>query len=257
MEYKEILNRLKTYEIDTIDIVNREGYHSILENVVIAPWWGYEIFIPYVSRVEQVGENIYNIYGDDFSFSYIQLKNIGAPRLMDKVLALGVTNAKNIIFIGSVGALSKEIRIGDLLVPSASYNGVGASRYLNSNLEDDFDKKYYPNEELTNKLLKVIKKKNYNYHYVTNYSADTILGQFSHLQHMIELGAEAIEMETSVLFKVSEMIGIPSTALLCVSDNTLESKSLYGGRKGLDKEAKRQARDKIIPMLILDLFKTI
>lgn len=257
MKYVNLLDKLKSYGIDKNDIIKREGYENILENVVIAPWWGHDIFASHVSRIEQVAENTYNMYDEDFAFSFIELKTIGAPRLMDKVLALGATTVKNIIFIGSVGALSLDIGIGDLLIPSYSYNGVGASRYLNDNLEDDFEIKYYPNIELTEKLLNTVRKNNYPYHYASNYSVDTILGQFPHLQHMIDLGAKAIEMETSVLFKAANMVNIPCSALLCVSDNTLESKSLYQGRREQEREIKNRVRKEIIPKLVIDLFKTI
>jgi nucleoside phosphorylase len=68
------------------------------------------------------------------------LTGIGAPNVMEAVLALGCTPCKNIIFIGSVGGLDKEQKIGDIIIPEYSLCGDGACRYLtNTKLsENDF-----------------------------------------------------------------------------------------------------------------------
>lgn len=156
MKYKDLLNSHLKYGNSKEDIIKRNGYENILENVVIAPWWGHEMFASFDVKIKKINEKIYNIYGADFEFSFIELKLIGAAAILDETLGLGVTKC--------------------------SICGEGASRYLNVDLEDEFGKKEEPSKDYTNKLLKIVEKyENVKYHYVVNYTVDTIFAQFIHL----------------------------------------------------------------------------
>lgn len=255
MKYEDLLNSHLKYGTTSDNIKTRKGYDEILENVVIAPWWNHDIFDNLGFKVVQKNEKVFNFYSDEISFSYIELKRIGAPSVMDFVLSLGVTNCKNLVFLGSVGSLDKNIKIGDIVIPKYSICGDGASRYLNKNLEDDFLKKMYPSEKFTEKLIKIIKEKNMKYYHVPNFSIDTVFAQFIHIDKILELGAKTIEMETANLFKCNELLNINVTALFCVSDNTLLNKSLYSGRTNEEKEYRYKIRYEVIPEIIVNLFR--
>ena len=255
MKYNDLLNSHLKYGTTEYDIIKNKNYEQILENVVIAPWWGYNIFDNMNFKVEQVGEKVFNLYREDISFSFIELKGIGAPYIIDFILSLGVTKCRNIIFLGSVGSLDNDIKIGDLVIPEYSICGDGASRYLNKNLEDELFKKEYPSIDYTNKLIKIIENKNLKYHYVPNYSVDTIFVQFYHIDKILELGAKVIEMETAVLFKCNEILKKNITALFCVSDNTILNKSLYSGRTDEENNHRRKVRNEIIPEIVIEMFK--
>lgn len=182
MKYEDLLNSHLKYGNSKEDIIKRNGYENILENVVIAPWWGHEMFASFDVKIKKINEKIYNIYGADFEFSFIELKLIGAAAILDETLSLGATKCRNLLFIGSVGSLDYSINIGDLVIPKYSICGEGASRYLNVDLEDEFGKKEEPSKDYTNKLLKIVEKyENVKYHYVVNYTVDTIFAQFIHL----------------------------------------------------------------------------
>lgn len=230
MKYEDLLNSHLKYGNSKEDIIKRNGYENILENVVIAPWWGHEMFASFDVKIKKINEKIYNIYGADFEFSFIELKLIGAAAILDETLGLGVTKC--------------------------SICGEGASRYLNVDLEDEFGKKEEPSKDYTNKLLKIVEKyENVKYHYVVNYTVDTIFAQFIHLASIIKYGAKTIEMETSALFKCNNILNINMTALFCVSDNAVLNKSLYSGRTDLEKEYKHMVKEKIIPNIIIELFR--
>lgn len=255
MNYSDLINSHLKYGTTEEDIKIRKGYEKIQENVVIAPWWSHDIFDNMNFKIEQVSEKVYNFYKDDLSFSYIELKRIGAPGIMDFILSLGVTKCKNLVFLGSAGSLDENIRIGDIVVPEYSICGDGASRYLNRNLEDEFLKKKYPSKEFTNKLIGILKKENIKYHNVPNFSVDTVFAQFYHIDKIIELGSKTIEMETANLFKCNELLNINVTALFCISDNTVLNKSLYSGRTEEENEYRHKIRNEVIPKIIVELFR--
>ena len=128
MKYNDLLESHLKFGTTKDDIIKLYGYEKILPNVVIAPWWSHEMFDNLNFEVEQVSNKVYNFYRDDVSFSYIELKSIGAPAIMDDVLSLGVTKCKNLVFLGSSGSLDENIKIGDIVIPEYSICGDGASR---------------------------------------------------------------------------------------------------------------------------------
>ncbi|MBP3255853.1 MAG: phosphorylase [Clostridia bacterium] len=257
MEYKDLLKAHLKFGTTKEDIIKRKGYEKILENVVIAPCWKHDIFAKCGFEVEQVGEKVFNFYSNQISFSYIELNRIGAPAITDYILALGVTKCRNLIFLGSVGSLDENIKIGDLIVPKYSVCGDGASRYLNDNLEDEIFKKEYPSKEITDNLIEVFKEENIGYHYVPNFSVDSIFAQFYFIDKIVELGCKTIEMETANLFKCNQLININVTALFCVSDNTVLNKSLYSGRTEAEDEYRHKVRYEVVPKVVVKLFKKL
>ena len=255
MEYSDLLSAHLKYGTTSNDIILGKGFEEILPNVVIAPWWGHEMFQNNNFRLEQVNDILFNIYSDDVSFSYLELKRIGAPAVMEFILSLGVTKCKNLIFLGSAGSLDENLKIGDIVIPEYSICGDGASRYLNDNLEDEFLKKEYPTKEFQDNLLEVLNNKNTKYHYVPNFSCDTIFAQFYHIDKILDMGAKTIEMETANLFKCASIMNINTVAIFCISDNTVIKKSLYSGRSEEENNYRHKVRYEILPDVVIDLFK--
>ena len=257
MNYDDLLNSHLRYGTTSNDILLKNSYNYILENVVIAPWWGHEMFNSFGFNVEQINDKLFNFYSDDLSFSFIEERAIGAPVIMDFVLPLGVTKCKNLVFLGSAGSLDKSINIGDIVIPKYSVCGDGASRYLNKNLEDEFLKEEYPTESFTNNLINILNKEKIEYHYVPNFSVDNIFSQFYHIDRIIGLGCKTIEMETANLFKCNDLLNINVTALFCISDNTILNKSLYSGRIEEENNYRHKVRYEIVPKLVIELFKSL
>lgn len=255
MNYQDILNSHLKYGTNKNDIIKNRGYENILENVVIAPWWSYEMFNGKFDKIDKINDKVYNIYGKSFSFSFIELKRIGAPGIMDYILSLGLTDCKNLIFLGSAGSLDSNINVGDIVIPKYSICGDGASRYLNYNFKDEFGLKEYPSENITNKLIRILNLKKIKYYNVPNFSTDSLFLEFIHLDEIINMGAKTIEMETSLLFKCNQLLNINITALFCISDNIVNKKSLYSGRSNDDHEYRHKVRNEIISDVIIDLFR--
>lgn len=259
MKYDELIKSHEEYGNSKQDIVLRHGFEKVLKNVIIAPWWDVDIFKEYNPTITKINDTLYNIEINEVKFSFLQLKMIGATIVMDTLLSLGITKCKNILFIGSAGSLTTDIHIGDIVIPKYSICGDGASRYLNTDLEDEFGKREYPTEELTNRLLNVVenvcKKSNVNYHFEPNFSVDTIFAQFYHINYILNTESKTIEMETASFFKAANTIGLNASALFCISDNTINKKSLYSGRTNEDNNYRNLVKNKIIPEVIIQYMK--
>ncbi len=259
MKYLDLVNAHAKYGNKPEDIIAHKDLSNVLENVVIAPWWGHEMFEGRDCIIEKAGKHLYNVVGKNFKFSYIELKAIGSPKMMDEVLTLGITNCKNVIFVGSAGSLDENIKIGDIVLPIKSISGDGASRYLNDNFEDDFGKSFYPNEKMYKQVLEIVRREckanNVNFHEEVNFSIDTVFSQFYHIDKIKNFGCKTIEMESATAFKCANLAGLNMVAIFCVSDNTIVNKSLLSGRTDKENEYRHKVRYEVITKIIEEIFK--
>jgi purine-nucleoside phosphorylase len=261
--YEHILNGNKQYGTNKIDIC-RSSFNCepnmINENVIIAPAWKPDLFNNFVDNILQITDGIYKLWDlsiGDKKITYI-LTGIGAPNVLEAVLVLGCTPCKNIIFIGSVGGLDKSFKIGNIIIPEYSICGDGSCRYLtNKKLRENdcFGKKYYPNKEFCNKIIsktdEISKENNVTWYTGKNFSIDTVIAQFIHIDEIVNMGCNCIEMETAVLFKSVEICNIKAGAVFSISDNTMLNKSLLSGRTKEEIEYRKYVRRNIITKIVI------
>lgn len=269
MDYAELINGLKRFGSTERDIcIQGIGVEpeKICEKVILAPWWepsslpglGESTFL---SNSERDAVKVWNLRLRKTDVTYIKT-GIGAPVLMDVVLSLGVTKCKTILFVGSVGSLDENIGIGDVVIPEYSICGDGASRYIaGSDLQEAacFGEKVYPDPELFESIKKTVKevcgKFNVNWHAGRNFSIDTITAQFAHIEEILNMGCNIIEMETAAAFRAAKMAGISIGAIFTVSDNTVMKKSLVSGRTKEEMERRRFVRCTLLPQILLSIFE--
>ena len=101
------------------------------------------------------------------------------------------------------------------------------------------------------------KKAGVKFHNVTTFSLDTIFAQFIHIDKIIEMGCQTIEMETAALFKSAGITGINTTALFCVSDCTVTNKSLYSGRTEEEEIYRYHVRNNVMPYILFKVFEKL
>ena len=89
--YEELLSQQQKYGITKEDVLTKDSFDKVLSNVVIAPWWGVNIFENHGFEITKINEILFNLKKGSIEFSYLQIKLIGAPTILDRVLRLGVT----------------------------------------------------------------------------------------------------------------------------------------------------------------------
>ena len=269
MTYETILDGMKRFGSTERDIcVSGLGIEpeQVNENVIIAPWWEHKSLhglgkVKYLSASDFSAIKVWDITAGKTKITYIKT-GIGAPVLIDALLSLGVTRCKKIIFIGSVGSLDPEIGIGDIVIPEYSVCGDGASRYIASDdlkSDDCWGEKVYPNNDLFDTVKGITKaicdENGVKWHIGKNYSIDTVIAQFTHIDEIIDMGCNVIEMETAAAFRAAKIMDIPIAAVFSVSDNTVTKKSLISGRTKTDNDYRRKVKKKLIPKIILKAFE--
>lgn len=266
MDYKKLIDGMKRFGADETDIcIHGLGIlpNQIQDNVVLAPWWEPATLsglgeAEYLSKSDLSAVKIWNVVSGDTAVTYIKT-GMGAPVLMDALLALGVTPCKRVLFIGSAGALSSEIEIGDIVIPEYSICGDGASRYISYDSikdSDVFGKKSFPDSDLLeavkNSTKRICMQNNVKWHMGKTYSIDTIFAQYAHIDEILQMGCNVIEMETAAAFYAAQIANIPTAAIFCVSDNTISNKSLVSGRTEEEMGYRKYVRRELFPKIILE-----
>ncbi|MBN2772148.1 MAG: phosphorylase [Spirochaetes bacterium] len=225
--------------------------------IIVAPSWNPEIiFSEYepVVKVEKKGPYYcgYTVEFEGKRFGYIQVA-AGAANIIDSCLTLGGSKCKKVIFIGAAGALKSDIKLGDIVIPKYSIAGDGGSLYLYEKIAvENFRKKIYPDKDISQKVIETAKKLKIDIKEKIVYCTDSIFCEYYHLEDILSLGSEIIEMETAAFYRCMELIGKPGFALLCISDNSATNQSLVG-KTAEDRARYHESRNKLIPELVLVL----
>ena len=263
MIYEHILKGNKEFGTNPFNIVKSSlgcEQEMIKKNVILAPVWKPELFEDYTDNIVEIYDGLHKIWNLEIGnkvITYI-VTGIGAPNVLEAILALGCTPCEKIVFIGSVGGLDRNLKIGDLVIPKYSICGDGSCRYLTNKklIENDcFGEKYYPNNEFFNDIVskteELTKPDNVKWHIGRNFSIDTIIAQFAHIEEIISMDCNCIEMETAALFKASEICNIKTVAIFSVSDNTILKKSLMSGRTKEELEYRKYNRKNILTKIVI------
>ncbi|GAB1415223.1 AMP nucleosidase [Paludibacter sp.] len=148
---------------------------------------------------------------------------MGSPNAALMMDVLSAIQPKAVLFLGKCGGLREKNRNGDYILPSAAIRGEGTSndyfppeipalpafnlqRAVSSNIRD-FGKDYWTGTV-----------------YTTNRRVWEWDTEFK--EYLVKTRAMAIDMETATLFSVGFHNGIPTGALLLVSDMPLQEKGI-------------------------------
>ena len=141
---------------------------------------------------------------------------IGAPYaviILETLISFGV---KQIIYLGSCGAVSPKIKIGDIIIPSGSLIDEGTSRHYQS-VKGDFAE---PSAALVEDLKLTAKRMNFDYRHGLIWTTDAVFretpGKVVDYRNRDVL---AVEMELSALFTVGKSYGVDMAGILVVSDD--------------------------------------
>lgn len=125
--------------------------------------------------------------------------------------------AQNMIRIGSCGALTADIEIGDIVVIDSAIRGEGVTPYY---VDSNFQAKSDP--KLTDALEEVAKMSGLKVHRGKVWTTDALLKETrEHVGKAISQGAITVDMVTSVFLTLCQLYKIPATAIVAVSDNII------------------------------------
>lgn len=156
-----------------------------------------------------------NATADNITIINFGMGSSNAATIMDLLVAV---EPKAILFLGKCGGLKKKSGIGDLILPIAAIRGDGTSN------------DYFPPEvpalpafNLQKAVSTTIRDHNLDYWTGTVYTTNRRVWEYDEgfKEYLRSIRCMAIDMETATLFIVGFANGIPSGALLLVSDQPM------------------------------------
>ncbi len=141
---------------------------------------------------------------------------MGAPYAVMILETLVAWGAKEVIFLGWCGAVSPNVRIGDILVPTRAWIDEGTSRAYSP----EPGQSALPSAPLTSRITALLNNESIPFHEGAIWTTDAIFRETpDKVKRFRDMGALAVEMELSALFTVSAFLGIALSAMLVVSDD--------------------------------------
>lgn len=141
---------------------------------------------------------------------------MGAPCAVMILETLAAWGAREVIFLGWCGAISKAVSIGDIIVPTLAWIDEGTSRAYSP----EPCQSAQPSIPLTRGITALLKKEGISFHEGAIWTTDAIFRETpDKLKDFRDKGALAVEMELSALFTVADYLNIGLCAILAVSDD--------------------------------------
>ena len=156
---KEQLKQSINKYCDCSKLVNRLGIaeEEVSETVVLAPWWyPNKLYNNYDCKIELLNYEFQDIHRITFkNKSFLHIRSyVGATNVGETVLLLSFTKCKRVIFVDSVGSISNDVNIGDLIIPSTSVSGEAFSSYMYETISNgSLYKEYHPTMKLYNDTI--------------------------------------------------------------------------------------------------------
>ena len=204
---------------------------KIRETVIIAPCWSPgSVGVLEVELIAEESCKIWDCKMGEKYFTYV-LMGVGACICADVVMALKNTSCKKIMFIGSAGAIEKDICIGDIVLPDSFMVGEGASRYLQDDIRTDSFGEVFSVESINYDNILSLTKEIAEKHMVSCHtgrviSVETIYSQFRFIDYFLKLGCRYLDMESSAFIAATKRSDLEGIVCFCISDNIIRDQSL-------------------------------
>jgi len=150
---------------------------------------------------------------------------IGAPYAAMILETLIVWGARKILFFGWCGAVSPDVKIGDIIIPTGALIDEGTSRHYNNG--EDFCVR--PQGHITEKIKEALSQSGISYHTGPVWSTDAFYRETSEkVRYYQSKDALAVDMELSALFTVGSFREVEVGGVLIVSDEISTCKQVAG-----------------------------
>lgn len=170
---------------------------------------------------------------------------IGAPygaMLLESLIAKG---AEKILFLGWCGAVTDQLKVGDILLPGKALVDEGTS--CNYQVLDRTQPQSTPDFGLMDALSDHLDVGGIEYKKAAIWTTDAIYRETEKkIAYFKDLGAQAVEMECSALFSVAGYRKVSIAGLVVVSDSVASQDWDPGFRKKQFKQARKTACEAVM-----------
>lgn len=258
-----LIKALEDMQRHNAGVMSRECFgfepETVYDALVVAPGWKPDKTVLDPSfTVTQLSQHAYFsgflVEKEGRKIAWAQTAS-GACNVLDHILICAELRFKKMIFAGAVGGLTADFPVGTLCTPEACFQGSYAGAYFEERLPafTPFAPVYPPDRGYADRVIALGRRLGYDIKQAKVFCTDSIALEYGHLDEIRAAGAELIEMETAIFYRLADLFEVPAVALLAVSDNSATGAPLLGRQEPcLDY---RRARGWAIPDLIYHIAK--
>jgi len=196
---------------------------EVPEKIILeGTWWHkerYPVRLEYLTKVREL--KFPDMYLGEYEGSTIMFCcAYGAPRAVEPVHIFGVLGTKKVIQIGSCGGLQPDVQTGDIVIPTTSHVGEGASQYYGQSISSTATHGLVESADraLTNLGLKT--------HVGAHISTSALLQQSDEqVEKWQQAGLLGVDMETSAVYSAAEYFKMQRVSMLFVWDELLNNRT--------------------------------
>ena len=196
---------------------------EIPEKIILeGTWWHkerYPVRLEYLTKVREL--KFPDMYLGEYDGSKVMFCcAYGASRAVEPVHIFGVLGTKKVIQIGSCGGLQPNIQTGDIVIPTTSFIGEGASQYYGQLVSSTATQGLAESADraLTNLGLRT---------FVGEHISTSALLQQSdeEVEKWQQRGLLGVDMETSAVYSAAEYFKMQRVSMLFVWDELLNRRT--------------------------------
>ena len=167
---------------------------------------------------------------------------IGAPYAVMILETLIARGARKILFFGWCGAISPDVRIGDIIIPTGAIIDEGTSRHYGK----DNGRLVRPSDYISGSIKEALRENRLSFYEGFIWSTDAVYRETPEkVEYFQKKDALAVEMELSALFTVGSFREVEVGAVLVVSDEISTCKQVAGFSKQCFKKSRRAVGEAI------------
>ena len=167
---------------------------------------------------------------------------IGAPYAVMILETLIAWGARKILFFGWCGAVSLDVKIGDIIVPTGAIIDEGTSRHYKK--DENFC--VSPPGHITETIKEALNQKGICFHTGLIWSTDAVYRETcERVKYYQNKDALAVDMELSALFTAGSFREVEVGGVLVVSDEISTCKQVAGFSKQCFKKSRMAVREAI------------
>ena len=231
---------------------------TVYDALVVAPsFHPYRLHMEERCKVTTLKEGAYIagylVEKDDLKIIWIKIGS-SAGNVIDHLAVCAELQFRQIIFIGAVGALKEDFRLGDVCTPSYSLSGSYADTYLMKDTigESMLFTKVEPDMKYVDKVIGIGRDLGYEIRKGSVFCTPSVALEYTHLDEIRAFDTDLIEMETASFYLMADLFELPAVALLVVSDNSASGVALIG-RTEEEQAQYEYGRSVVLPDMILAL----
>ena len=167
---------------------------------------------------------------------------VGAPYAVMLLETLIAWNVEKIIFFGWCGAISPDVKIGDIIIPDSAIIDEGTSKHYHQG-DDGVSR---PSSYILENTKENLKKAGIDFHEGLVWSTDAIYRETCEkVKYFQEKNVLAVEMELSALFTVGKFRNVQIGGILVVSDEL----STLTWRPGFKEQRFKENRKAVVEVI--------